>query len=329
MPRHHLVPQMYLRNFADERGLLRLVDRNDLSRSIPSSVNNACNEVGFYAWRPGLRADEVDDPSMLDPGHVEGLLSVFEGRAAAVIAQILQSGQPPETLEQRYDLVHFVALQAARGRRFREDLSQTATWAARQHLRETVTVDHVRHWLTEQGLPHGRSDIQAFLDRILGPDGPRLLPDTTFAIQQALRFALIDVAPRLWTGLWRIAEFAEPALLSSDEPVVPWHPDEEPVTVLTAPVVWLPLGRRHLLEISHPSSVTTASYDQDPIGPQLVNALVATQAERWILHHPEDRDLINGTDVGVRTEWADEVLDTRVDGDLVRELRRLRRLPKK
>ncbi|SOC53627.1 Protein of unknown function, partial [Blastococcus aggregatus] len=307
---------MYLRNFADERSMLRVAHRDNVNRTFLSTVNRACNEVGFYEWRPGLTADEVDDPEVLDPEHIEGLLSVFEGRAAAPIKRILSSGQPPRTAQDRYDLVHFVALQAARGRRFREDLSQVATWATRRSVRESIQAEKAAEWLRARGEPHGPQDVEAFVDRVLGPDGLTLRPDQTFAIQQALAFAYLRLAPRLWTRPWHVVRFDEPALLTSDEPVVAWHSEDEPVTAVTAPVVWLPLGRQSLLEIRGDGA-------QGPDGTRVadlhdarrVNALVAAQAERWIMHHPDDHDLLADIDVGPRTRWTEEVLDTRITGD--------------
>lgn len=316
---------MYLRNFANERRMLRVADRDNLTRTFLSTVNRACNEVGFYDWRPGLSAEEVDDPKVLNPSHIEGLLSVFEGRATGPISRILTSGRPPRTAQDRYDIVHFVALQAARGRRFREDLSQVATWAARRHARES---DDVAEWLRKRGDSHTPHDVDAFFDRVLGPDGPTLQPDKTFAIQQALAFAYRQLAPRLWTRPWHVVRFNEPALLTSDEPVVAWHPDDEPVTAVNAPILWLPLGRQHLLEIhGDDAQGPDATRVADRSEASRVNALVATQAERWILHHPGDDALSSALTVGPRTRWSEEILDFRVEGDTVRELRRVRRLP--
>lgn len=46
MPRHHLVPEMYLRRFADESKRLVMVSRDDLTAALPITVKNACNEAG-------------------------------------------------------------------------------------------------------------------------------------------------------------------------------------------------------------------------------------------------------------------------------------------
>lgn len=217
---------------------------------VPCSVNNACNEVGFYSWEPGLKADEVDDAALLDTEFVEKSLSVFEGRAAGAIRRVVATGQPPATPQDRFDLTHFVALQATRGKRFREDLNQAGTLAMRRQLLESLTWERVEQWLIDSGEPHAPDDVERFLDEVFGERGPRLVADGTFAVQQALGFAMQYIAPSLWMRRWTVVEFTEPVLLTSDEPVAIWHPKNEPVSVITAPMVWMPLNRRHALELS-------------------------------------------------------------------------------
>jgi hypothetical protein len=321
---------MYLRHFADQRKVLHLVDRDDLGRVVPSSVRNACNEVGFYEWRPGLAPEDVEDPAVLAPEYVEHvLLADFEGRAVAPLARMLETGRPPETDEDRYHLSHFIALQATRGRRFREDLAQAGAMALRMSLDSPEGRARSVAWLAERGLPHGRADVDAHLERVLGPTGPRVIPSATYATQQALR-ASLDVARRLWTGAWHVHRYDHPALLTSDEPVVAWHPGDEPITALTAPVLWFPLSRTHLLAIHWPIGASTARQivRRDRPHPDHVNSLTATQAERWIVHHPQDGEVLARASVGPRPEWVDEVLDVRAEGDVIHEKHRLRRRPR-
>ncbi len=319
---------MYLRNFADERHLLRLVNRDDLSRVIPVSVNNACNEVGFYSWEPGLKADDVDDPALLDPEFVEKALSVFEGRADGAIGRVLATGQPPATAQDRFDLTNFVALQATRGKRFREDLNQAGTLAMRRHLLESLTSERVEQWLIDHDEPHTPAHVHDFMDEALSERGPRLVADGTFAVQQALGFAMLHIAPSIWSRHWTVIEFSEAALLTSDEPVAIWHPDNEPVSVITAPFVWMPLDRRHVLELTFTwNSETDKARPGDQAQADFINTLVASQAERWVIHHPGDTALASRIDVGPRTAWAEEVLETHVDGDTMHVVGRVRRLP--
>ena len=56
MPHHHLVPQFLLRNFANKRDELRARARDDLTSGHLTSVNRACNEIGFYR----IEADDLE-----------------------------------------------------------------------------------------------------------------------------------------------------------------------------------------------------------------------------------------------------------------------------
>ncbi|QBR93757.1 DUF4238 domain-containing protein [Nocardioides euryhalodurans] len=324
MTRHHLVPQMYLRLFADERSRITLVDRDDLDRAFRTSVKKACAEVGFYDWRPDLHPDSPPvDEEILHPEFVERSLSAFESRAVSPIRRILSSGQPPHTKEDRYHLTNFIAFQMTRTRRFREDLSATGTKAMREHLKSTLDAASVAEWLRARGEPYSPEDVREFIASATGEDGPRLVPDPAYAIQQAVGQALTTVAEALWTRQWAVAAFDEPRLLTSDEPVVLWHPGDEPVGPVNAPIVWLALGRRHLLEMRADDAPLLAQEDRAAI----FNAAVATGADRWIIHHPHDTRLLAETVVGPRSAWGDEVVRTTLTEDEVRVLKRHRRLP--
>lgn len=353
MTRHHFVPQMYLRRFADTGGQVVLVDRDDLGQSETKTAKQALRLDDFYGWDTGLAPDEVDDPAVLDPEHIEKLLGVFESRAAGAFDRMIQTGHPPTTVKDRYHLTNFIALQAARGQRFREDLSQMGTYAMRKHMLANTDPDLVRDWLAERGDPHDPDGVAAFIDRAYGPDGPCLVPGQAFAIQQALGFAMTQVVPTLWNRSWLVVTFDEPCLLTSDEPVVAFHPEDEPVTAMTAPCVMMAVDRTHLLVMRQlaalgvPGKVLEGDHaptsDDGEAGPDVVdahrrgtsegaarfNSLVATQAEKSIVHHPDDAALLPALLLGPRTEWGEEILETVQDGDTVTVRGRVRRLPVK
>ena len=59
---------------------------------------------------------------------------------------------------------------------------------------------------------------------------------------------------------------------------------------------------------------------------RLVNGRVATQAHRWIVHHPDDHPLEDLV-LGPRTAWGDELVSVEEEGTTQRELYVHRRLP--
>lgn len=336
MTRHHYVPQLYLRRFADADKRVVLVDRDDLSQSEFKTTKQALRVDDFYGWDTGLSPEDVDDPAVLDPEHIERLLGVFESRAAGAFDRMIASGHPPKTAKDRYHLTHFIALQAVRGQRFREDLSEMATFAMRKCMLANSNPDRVRDWLAERGDPHDPDDVSAFIESAYGPKGPRLVPDQALAIQQALGFAIQHVAPTLWSRSWLVLTFDEPSLLTSDEPVVAFSPEDEPVTAVTAPFVFIAVDRQHLLVMRQPAS--TEAEDPEltvadgfrrgtPQHAAHFNSLVATQAERYIVHHPDEAALITDLALGPRTAWGEEVLEVIEGCDTVTVRSRVRRLP--
>lgn len=342
---------MYLRRFADADRQVVLVDRDDLGHSKTKSAKQALHLDDFYVWDTGLAPDEVDDPAVMDPEHIEKLLGVFESRAAGAFDRMIETGHPPTTEKDRYHLTNFIALQAARGQRFREDLSQMGTYAMRKHMLAHSDPDKVRDWLAARGDPHEPDDVTTFINRAYGPNGPRLVPDQAFAIQQALGFAMQQVVPTLWDRSWLVVTFDEPCLLTSDEPVVALHPEDEPVAAATAPSVLIALDRTHLLVMRQLGTPDTSGEalegDDNPTSddgeaePEIAdayrrgtpdeaarfNSLVATQAEKSIVHHPDDAALLTALVLGPRTHWAEEILETVQDGDTVTVRGRVRRMP--
>ena len=69
-PRHHTVPQFYLRNFANQDGQVLLVDRDALGRANLTTVKKACAEVGFYRVDPDAFVlgddDQRPDPEIIE-----------------------------------------------------------------------------------------------------------------------------------------------------------------------------------------------------------------------------------------------------------------------
>lgn len=125
MPRHHLVPQMYLKNFATADEKLVMVRRENLAFARPTSVVAACREAGFYTIP--TEDLEPDAREGHDPEAVEKVLASIEGKTAPLISAILTTDTVPQ-LENfdRYRVAQFAALQATRTWAFRRDFVELA-----------------------------------------------------------------------------------------------------------------------------------------------------------------------------------------------------------
>lgn len=321
-PRHHLVPQFLLRWFADGDGKLIMVKRDDLDASFPSTVNNACNEAGYYRietedLEPGYRDGH-------DPEALEKLLSVFESRAEQAIRHLLDD-TPPWTDEDRYHLAHFTALQYVRGWHFRKQLDELGTLAMRREmLADRPSLERsAKRFLRERGEPATQKAVAEFIQRAYGSGGPRLVLGKSHAIQTTFRFAMETLVPMLFTRPLRLVHFAEDApLLTSDSPVVTWAPGtpaSRVVALSDAATITLPLT---------PSlALSFAVRGHDAIGTagatraRQINTAAADLADRWIYYHPDTAPLAGLVIPSERPHWQDERLAARVDeGGNYREL---------
>lgn len=312
MPRHHVVPQLVLRRFADETERIVMADRDPPHRTVMTKVRTAAAENGFYR----IETDDVADGHRegQDPELVEKALSGVEGAAAGPLAGLIEGRFP--SLEDRFRIALLVALQAVRGQGFRDEMERVATLAARTHLRATVTDGKIRGWLADMSQPAGPEDVEAFREEMLRDDGWSLRMPHPTAVQESLRFGVEVIQPRLYFSAWEVWTFDGPVLLTSDAPVAPWsppRPDGLPVGIADAQHVYLTLDRRTVLVVTdRPQDLTPdrAVRQTSPALAGRINRSVASGAHRWLYHHPDDRPL-DGLRVGPRQRWTTEqaVLD--------------------
>lgn len=332
-PRHHLVPQFYLRNFADNSQQLSLVDRDRPDRAVRSAVRKACAEVGFYRIETEVLVRD-EDRADHDPESVEHHLSQFEQAAAPAVYKLLRTGWADFTKEDWYHLINHIALQSVRGHRWREDFNAMATHQMRLQLGATVIDDRVRTWLHANGCPASADEVGIFKAELLGPSGPKLVAPDAVMIQEGIKLALGELGERLADKMtWSLILSDTVPVLTSDEPVCWWSPGDVPVGYATASIVWFPLSPRVILqlrdreadrdELGLPPVASPAGRDELVC---LVNSQIANQAHRWIIHHPDDRPL-DGLQIAPRTTWGDQFVSVTEDGSTSHELWVHRRLP--
>lgn len=320
MPRHHLVPQMHLNRFADDRQQLVVVPRDDRDAPFRSSVRKAAAEVGFYA----IPTDDLEAHAREghDPEAVERALSLLEGSAAGAIDRILAGDFPPCDLTHRMYLSSFIALQQTRGWRFRRDFAEMARLTAPAFIRANISAERVREVLIAQGQPAEPVDVKAMFERLTGPDGPKPVVRQGIYVQHAIRHALEDIAPTIFLRSWRLLTFPRPCLLTSDEPVA--LPSIEARGPANVPQLWLPLDRTHALELNLNGSEQVVMAPLSKAAK--INRLVASQAERWIFHHPDDAPL-QGFELTSRMRLVERIAPLVEAGLVVGEARGLVRAP--
>jgi hypothetical protein len=311
---------MTLRRFATANERIVMHQRAG-DRHLETTVNTACAEVGFYE----ISAADIDPAfqDMHDPEIIEKTLSGIETDAKRVFDAML-SGSFPLTAENKFHTSLLLALQINRGWDFREKVAQIADSLMPYLVEIATSPEKVRAFLREHNLPMDEASIESFrADARKNP--PRLVAGKTFLIQEALRAALRDTLPHLLHRSWRILRFESPCLLTSDHPFGYWSPANKRISlgIGNAPVVYYPLDRTSALAMHLRSRTEEFARVAGFTRAHQINALVASEASKWIFHHPDDRPL-EGIDLAPKAKPIDDVVQRWVDSDgLVHEVHRL------
>ena len=309
--KHHLVPKSYLKRFADGRRVV-LARRDDLATRLTTSVDAAVKEGGFYDVPQGLG---------LPTRYIEDLLGEVEGRAANAIDAVLAGDFPP-SMQTRMDIALFAALQTTRGWRFRNDFNQVAQEAARAAAKETTRAQ-VERTLRRTGRSVTGKSIDRWHEVTFRFEGVRALPGRSMHLRFMLESAMEIALPILLARPWRLYEFRQPGIVTSDQPIAMWSPPGGTLGWGRATIVWLPLTPTIALAFG-----STAAEEQvagsDVRRRQVVQAL-AEAAERWVILPPTGDDPLHGVEVRNFEPIASETIGTEEYGDLVREVVRVGR----
>lgn len=333
------MPQLYLRNFADTSEQVVLVSRDELSLAHRSAINRAIAEVGFYRIETEALARE-EDKIGFDPEDVEAALSKLESAMAPTIQKLVEGRFAAVDENDWYRLIQFTALQTVRGHRWRNDVIALITQSVRTQVLEDLDEEKARAALARQGEPSTARDAAAFVEDLASSRFPRIVPPQAVLVQESLKMALGDpetddrgLAQYLVGKKIEVIVPKRATVLTSDEPVCWWSPGDGPVGYATAQVVWLPLSPRLIIQFRAPTFDMTAhglpdlrSVEAHDELVAFVNRVVASQAERWIVHHPDDAPLV-GMVLPARAVWGDELVAGREDTTTRRELYVHRRLP--
>ncbi len=111
--RHHVVPEFYLRRFANEEGLI-LVGDELKKEGFTVNPRNAAVMTDFYIAQARKRASDA----------LEEWMGAIEAMAAHAFTRIADHGQEISHLD-REALANFIALQITRGPTYREQILKT------------------------------------------------------------------------------------------------------------------------------------------------------------------------------------------------------------
>lgn len=304
--KHHLVPEFYLRGFADRERIM-LTDRG-LRRSFPTSINRALKAGRYYEVTqsptidlrkqgpkereayaetlsvmnrmPELTAQIIErsgDILRILPGAVEALLSFIEGKAEGALRGLRESF-PHISGDDRVWVGTFIALQFVRGEALRARADETMKLLS---ALRTQPSPHTQRERRRRRTGKRPGDISTTMKLF---EGDQVL---------ALMFEVFKKAvPVVLAKTWRLLEFEPGSLLTSDEPVGLWgRPGRDlvayPLGLATADAVYFPVDSSCVLQLlASGSRVPEIRRSGEAAKVRHSNETVASAARRWIVSHP-------------------------------------------
>jgi hypothetical protein len=283
--RHHLVPQFYLRRFADEHGRLAAI-RRGTGASHVASIEKVAAEVGFYTY-VDLEGEES--------GAIEEMFGQFESHFAPAIDRVLADPKAMPAAEDHALILSFISFQVGRGRWHRQQYNALVDFGMKLTLEmESRDPEDARARLREvMGREPDEGDLAAWLEMLERPDDFEFEPHPNESLKVAL-----DVSSKLFEEAlaprhWVITRFKEPELITSDEPVARWNrPRPEDAFVGrglgNSDEVRLPLDRHHVLTLALEEPPANLNYlgVGEPFTTDQIR-LTAASAHEWVFAHPQ------------------------------------------
>ncbi|MBS1862160.1 MAG: DUF4238 domain-containing protein [Actinobacteria bacterium] len=231
--RHHVLPQFYLRAWADAQGIVAMRDRSDRPE-LRTGTTALAVEKDFYSF---------EGPDGEKDSSVEEGLAKIDAEGAAV-HKALRNLEFPLAPEQKDAFSTWLGLQWVRGRSSRASGSELADKLQKMLIRfglENAEIDETQH----DGAPKKPDPIEQKRDRLIeesaGPGVP--IPDFShldksqrdtlateldegrFVLHRAIQLrTMLQAAPEAAVPFreaeWHLLPFEDHVLFTSDEPIL-------------------------------------------------------------------------------------------------------------
>lgn len=261
---NHTVNCSYLRRFADERGLLAGVELpGDRRFSVPALKATVIKNFYVVRLPDGFESDQAEYD-----------FSEIESRAAAAMRVVVDQRTRPIPNSVRSDIATWVALQFLRVPRVRQLASEIAG----------ACIEVGVPFMAEKGKP-------TTLRMAAEEADPEKI--------KRLHLDFIDkntplVAKMLYDRSWQLTFFTRKSLVTSDSPVIlrPMlrYPAGTTVSIADAAEVQVPLDRRVAVSMKASSGADCWLPGTAKAAAEL-NQAVASDARRFLFHHPADNPL--------------------------------------
>jgi len=286
-----LVPRFLLAGFADPTGQL-MAERRDRTRRRLVLVDAAVAELGRYAV-------PTDHAAASALGR---LLAEVEARASAAVQRIRGGAFPPQG-EDRASLALVLAGQLLLGRYHRAEAGRAATLVGQLIVSTIEGAETAGEEAEDEeaDAPESAGDdpaTEAEEDPTPVTISPARPPDVLLPGQPPVGRSLAAMpalARQIAARTWQLVRFPDPALLTSDTPVVLWAPSSAgklyQVGLGSAHEVRVPLDARHALIVARRAPAGEIVRDLGPRQARALNRTVAEGAVEWMYYHPESDPL--------------------------------------
>ncbi|MFF5227050.1 DUF4238 domain-containing protein [Dactylosporangium sp. NPDC000521] len=280
--RHHLVPRFYLEGWSSRQRQIVMVTKPDWERTPPTDITNAGTERDFYT-----AVDKDGDFS----GHIDHALQYVEDEASDALRRLLNPvfGVFPPPPDDKHAVATFMAFQYVRGRKSRKSVELHADFLARFEfagMDETA----IRERLRRNGVEPTPDVVRESLEFVENLDEYTIVPDPNEHLRMMGSHAW-EIYKVLLRRHWYLAKFADPLLLTCDEPVALYKANPSKFSgygFLNADEVWLPLTPRHLLVLASERRLPEGSViDADPSTAETVNRVLVHNAYKYVFLHPD------------------------------------------
>ncbi|MCX4608693.1 DUF4238 domain-containing protein [Streptomyces mirabilis] len=280
--RHHTVPRLLLRRFADGERLVRVP--LDGGEPMLVGVGDVTVRRDFYSMR--TEDGQLDDT-------VENLLSDLEGQAAPVIRKIIQERLWPLPVGDRAILGQWIAAQHVRIPAVRQANNEIFDQLTKIMVAAGGKPE-MRRLLEEQsGEPVTDEEVEAMWDEMTdfnSYDAELSVNDQMLMMGRSMETAYDAMMNRSW-GLCR---FERKTLLLSDHPVTlmrdPRQPEWRGVGLANAAAILVPIDRRAAIFMQPPGIPDHELPASTRVAREL-NHRFAWNSRIELFHHPEDNPL--------------------------------------
>lgn len=283
--RQHVVPEFYLRRFADTDGQVVMTDKRD-ARRIRTSVDAVMVIKDFYT------VDTTSGKSYA----VEIWLSQLEGRAAESLRKIDGGEFPLKSREDHDVLAVYIAFQLARGNEF-HDLLETAAQAMTEAMTIALTSHPEAMRLAMEGAFGTQpSDAEVHEQRKALREALEQKRITTTVPRSTAVGEMIAIAPEIAKVIaqrsWILLRSKDARFITSDVPVGMiggTFPDGRrmPVGVMTATEISFPIDSFNCILMDKPRQAEGVVHVPDDVVLTL-NARQHLMARRFTFQHPGD-----------------------------------------